>query len=94
MVTPSLVRTFFVLFFVVGALVLLIWPIVLMRKSIDVNETGRIVESALVYIVYIILGIPLWAIILHMSYELLMIPFLILNTLQDIQNKMDKNTNN
>lgn len=94
MVTPSLIKISFILFFVVGALALLITPIVLMWKNIDVNETGRIVKFALLYIVYNILGIPLLAIILHMSYELLMIPFVILNTLLDIQNKIDKNNIN
>ena len=44
-------------------------------------------------VVFLFVGIPLLALLLHTIYELTMIPFVILETLLEIRNKLDEKTN-
>ena len=94
MITPSWVRISFFLDFVIGVLFITIWPIKNIDRFINVNDSKQIVAFALVYVLDVLLGIPLLAVILHMVHEMTMIPFSILNVLLEIRNKLDKKTQN
>lgn len=82
MITPSLIRLEFLLLFISASVSSLVYPFQIENRSI----TWRILMSA----VFLFVGIPLLAILLHTIYELTMIPFVILETLLEIRNKLDE----
>ncbi len=84
MITPTLVRLSFLFFFVGSSLAILAFPF-----KADNMSTG---SRFLLFFVILLMGIPIWAIILHTLYELTMVPFLILENLIEIRNKLDETT--
>lgn len=97
MVTPSLIRMSFLFVLILGAIAILIIPFRLPSwgfQHIYLEDTKEIFIFAIKYMAVIILGIPLYALILHIVYELTMIPFSILDVLKEIRNKQDKDTKN
>ena len=92
MVLPFFVRLSFSLEFIAGSFAILILPFIYLKQIIDVNNPVHIMLFALGYLMLVIIGIPLTAIILHTFYELTMIPFSILDVLKEINNKLDEKT--
>lgn len=87
MITPSFVRISFSLILVSGILVILIWPFKMGFMSYaDWDDFSKIIK----YLVIALIAIPVFALVLHMIYELTMIPFSILNILLEIRNRLDE----
>lgn len=84
MMTPMLVRLSFLFIFIGSSLAILAFPF-----KADNMGTG---SQFLLFLVILLVGIPIWAIILHTLYELTMVPFLILENLTEIRNKLDEKT--
>ena len=84
MMTPTLVRLSFLFIFVGSSLAILAFPF-----KADNMSTG---SRFLLFFVILLMGIPIWAIFLHTLYELTMVPFLILENLTEIRNKLDEKT--
>ena len=82
MIIPSLVRLSFLFFFIISSLAALAYPF----KTANISTAGQI----LLCVVIVFIGIPVWALILHAFYELTIIPFSILDTLNEIKNKLDE----
>ena len=77
MMTPMLVRLSFLFIFIGSSLAILAFPF-----KADNMGTG---SQFLLFLVILLVGIPIWAIILHTLYELTMVPFLILENLIEIR---------
>lgn len=90
MVTPFFIRTSFVFLFLGGSYFVLRYPFVTIWKDLDTKNPWSIILFCLGYVVYVVLGIPLFAVILHALYELTMIPFSILDVLKEIREKLDE----
>ena len=90
MVTPFFIRTSFVFLFLGGSYFVLRYPFVTIWKDLDTKNPWSIFLFCLGYVVYVVLGIPLFAVILHALYELTMIPFSILDVLKEIREKLDE----
>ena len=82
MITPSLIRLEFLLLFIGGSVSALVYPFQ--------TENRSIMWQILMCVAFVFVGIPLWAVVLHTFYELAMIPFVILETLLEISNKLDE----
>ena len=89
MITPSFVRISFTLVFISGLLVILVWPFKIgFMRYVYWDDFNKILG----YLVMVLIEIPLFALILHVIYELTMIPFSILNTLLEIRNRLNENS--
>ena len=87
MITPSFVRISFFLVFVSGMLVILVWPFKMgFMRYVEWYDFSKILG----YLVMVLIEIPVFAFVLHVVYELTMIPFSILNTLLEIRNRLDE----
>lgn len=84
MMTPTLVKLSFIFIFVGSSLAILAFPFEADNMSTE--------SQYLLFFVILFVGIPIWAIVLHTLYELTMVPFLILENLTEIRNKLDEKT--
>ena len=82
MITPELIKAEFYLLLFCGSVSALVYPFQLEDRSI----MWRIMLCVLL----VFLGIPVLALTLHTIYEFTMIPFVILETLLEIRNKLDE----
>ena len=91
-VIPTFVKVSFFLLFISGSISILVYPFNGLGEKVDTNKIGQIMLFVLFYFVLVVVVIPLWAIVLHALFELTMIPFLILDTLYEIRNKLNQTT--
>ena len=89
MVTPDFVRISFMFLFASESLSALALPVLYLKDKTDISTVNKIIFYHLFYLFIVIVVIPLLALILHAIYELTIIPFSILDTLNEIKDKLD-----
>lgn len=89
-VIPAFVRGSFLLLFVSGTISILVYPFNDLCEKVDERKISDILFFVMCYFALLFVVVPLWALVLHAFYELTMIPFLILDTLHEIRNKLDE----
>ena len=89
MITPSFVRLSYALVFLSGVPAILVWPFKMgFMRDAYWDDFAKIIG----YVVMVLIEIPAFALVLHIIYELTMIPFSILDTLLEIRRLNEKSS--
>ena len=84
MIIPIFAKILFFLAFVGGS----VWLLTMPYRMIGINDLSQNLRLVFAYFVIFVFGIPIFAILLHALFELILLLFSILDTLVEIRNRL------